>query len=332
MLFISLSDLHGEDIEDFEGTTPDSYNKLIAWMLEMSENDEMALNSDGFVEHLAKICAQKHQRQNTISSESRQHSLDSNTQVSISKPRLKYSEHQGIPFRQHSYDAATYHSVSPLTQSSLDSQNGLLSVSTQLRQHSSDSSCSSRSRNSKTSRGNSHSREDILDPRTRFRRAMLSRQGTIDVSDGEIADINETSMDISGSSSFEHDSDTDIIDPTSVLLNKNCQETSFVKHVKIPTKSDKDINYHGISSSVGDLLHNRTNFGDAARPKSKSLTTMRRIKSETRNADDITPITEAEEEYPILEDSLLDGNIADILYSVEALWPKRGDSLSQECY
>ena len=302
----------------------------------MSENDEVALNSNSFVEHLAKVCAEKQRRQHIISGQPRHHSLDSGTCHAVSHPRQRHSgyntDRQGMPFRQHSYDAATYHSISPLTPSPLGSQNGLLSVSTSFRQHSSDSSCSSRSRYSKASHANSHSREDLLDPRTRFRRAMLSRQGTVDFSDGEYPDVNETSMDISGGSSFEHDSDTDIIDPSSVLLNKNCRETSFVKTVKLPPQTNKDGKYQGISSSVGDLLHSRTGFEDVVRNKSKSLLTMRRIKSETRNTEDITPITETEEDYNILEDSLLDGNIADILYSVETLWPKRGDNISHEFY
>lgn len=327
-------------IEDFEGTSPDSYEKLIAWMIEMSENDDVALNSNNFVEHLAKVCAEKQRKQTFLSTSPRQHplrqhSLDSSTYHSVIQPRSRYSDYNierpRVPFKQHSYDAATFHSVSPGRQSSVDSNNGLLTVNTPLRQHSSDSSCSSRSRYSKTSRANSRSREDLLDPRTRFRRAMFSRQGTVDYSDGETPDFHD--MDISGGSSFEHDSDTDIVDPSSVLLNKGYRETSFIKDNRRNVKTDNDITYHGISSSVGDLLHTRTGgFGDVVRNKSKSLTTMRRIKSETRNDDEITPITETDENITILEDSLLDGNIADILFSVEALWPKGCDKMRTEFY
>ena len=59
---------------------------------------------------------------------------------------------------------------------------------------------------------------------------------------------------------------------------------------------------------------------------------MRRIKSETRSDDEITPINEIEEDFNILEDKLLDGNIADILYSVVALWPKGTGDKSFEIY
>ena len=319
-------------MEDFEGTSPDSYEKLIAWMIEMSQNDEVELTSNNFVEHLAKVCAEKQQRQNYTPAPTRQHSLDSSTYHSVSQPHQRYSDYNieraRVPFRQHSYDAATFHSVSPARQSSFDSNNGLLTVNAPIRQHSTDSSNSSRSRYSRPS----HSREDLIDARARFRRAMFSRQGTVEFSDGDATDFHDTSMDISGGSSFEHDSDVDIVDPNSVLLNKGYQETSFIKDSRDVVRPKTGITYHGISNSVGDLLHNRTGFGDTVRSNSKSLSTMRRIKSETRNDDEITPITETEEDFNILEDKLLDGNIADILYSVEALWPKGAGQESFEVY
>ena len=308
--------------EDFEGTGPDSYEKLVAWMIEMSQNDEVDLTANNVVEHLARICAEKQQTQTYKPAPTRQHSLDSSTYHSISQPRKRFSDYSidrpRVPFRQHSYDAATFHSVSPARQSSFDSNNGLLTVNAPIRQHSTDSSCSSRSHSSKPS----HSREDLLDARTRFRRAMFSRQGTVEFSDGDATDFPDTSMDISGGSSFEQDSDVDIVDPNSVLLNKGYQETSFIKDNGNVVRPKTGPTYHAISNSVGDLLHKKTGFGDAVRNKSRSLSAMRRIKSETRTDDEITPINEIEEDFNILEDKLLDGNIADILYSVEALWPK----------
>ena len=299
----------------------------------MSQNEEVDLTSNNVVEHLARICAEKQQRtQSFPSAPTRQHSLDSNTYHTVSQPRTRFSDYSidrsRVPFRQHSYDAATFHSVSPARQSSFESNNGLLTVNAPIRQHSTESSCSSRSRSSRPS----HSREDLLDARTRFRRTMLSRQGTVEFSDGDVTDCHDTSMDISGGSSFEQDSDADIVDPNSVLLNKGYQETSFIRDNRNVVRPKTGPTYQAISNSVGDLLHKRTGFGDAVRSKSKSLSAMRRIKSETRTDDEITPINEIEEDFNILEDKLLDGNIADILYSVEALWPKGTGNESFEIY
>lgn len=178
------------------------------------------------------------------------------------------------------------------------------------RQHSLDSSCGS-----KCSRS-SRSREDLLDAKTRFNRSKLRRQATVDYSD-------DGDVPISAQSSFDHDhedengTDYDIVSPDTVLINQYNSETSFSRPAFRPPlrKNQSCTTYANINSSLGDLLNVQS------RNKSKSLMTMRKMLSETRNDEEIKPVTE-EAIAKILGDNLLDRNMADILYSVEALWPK----------
>lgn len=251
---------------DYEEEAPrDSYDKFIAWMIEMAENDEADLSSPAFVEHLTSVCAEKHQQ---------------------TTARLATSV-RSIPSIRHSLDV-------PERQHSLDS-------------------CSS----SKYSRS-TRSREDLLNPKTRFRRAMLSRQSTVDYSDDSDAPV-----DAIGGSSFDSDSDTNFLNPDTILMN-NIGETSFTNRLRPPLRKNQSCTtYRNYSTSISDLL----NVG--SRKKSKSLMTMRKMMSETKNDDEITPITE-ETVVKILDNDFLDGNMADILYSVEALWPKNPKFLHKE--
>ena len=167
------------------------------------------------------------------------------------------------------------------------------------RQHSLDSSCGS-----KCSRS-SRSREDLLDAKTRFKRSTLKRQTTVDYSDDGDAPI----IDVSAGSSFDHDHDYDIVSPHTVLINQY-SETSFSQPSFRPPlrKNQSCTSYRNLGSSLADLLNVQS------KKKSKSLGTM-------RNDEENKPITE-ESIDRLLDDNLLDSNIADILYSVEALWPK----------
>ncbi|KAL4237352.1 hypothetical protein ACF0H5_002070 [Mactra antiquata] len=236
-------------IRKMEEPTPESYDKLLAWMVEMAENDDGDLESPAFVEHLTTVCAEKYRTPLNTPEIRKQHSLD-------------------VPVRQHSLES------------------------------------SGSSRYSRSSR----SREDLLDPKNRFRRAMLSRQSTVDFSDdGEMPTI---------SSENSFDSDNDMPNSDTMLL-QNIGETSFSDRSMRPPlrKNQSCTSYRNISTSFGDLLNSGT------RKKSKSLMTMRKMLSESRNYDEITPISE-EQVVKVLGDNLLDRNMADILYSVEALWPK----------
>lgn len=236
--------------EELEEPTPESYDKLLAWMVEMAENDDSDLESPAYVEHLTTVCAEKYRNPSLLNAPgiSKQHSLD-------------------VPIRQHSVDST------------------------------------GSSRYSRSSR----SREDLLDPKNRFRRAMLSRQSTVDFSDDSEAPI------VSRGNSF--DSDNEGSNPDTMLIH-NLGETSFSNQLRPPLRKNQSCtSYRNISTSFGDLLNS------GARKKSKSLMTMRKVLSESRNYDEITPISE-ECVVKVLDDNLLDRNMADILYSVEALWPK----------
>lgn len=178
------------------------------------------------------------------------------------------------------------------------------SLEVPTRQYSLDSSCSSR--NSRSSR----SREDLLHPKQRFRRAMLSRQSTVDYSDDS-----DAPGDGMGGASFDSDTDPQFSNSDTMLIN-DIGETSFTNRLRPPLRKNQSCTtYRNYSTSIGDLLNVNS------RKKSKSLMTMRKMMSETRNDDEITPITE-ETVVKILDDDMLDRNMADILYSVEALWPK----------
>lgn len=239
-------------IEDLEGTTPASYDKLIACMIEMADSDDADLSSPSFVEHLTALCAEKHHITSTPAPSIRQNSL----------------EVPSVPFRQHSLES------------------------------------SGSSRYTKSSR----SGEDLLKPRPSLRRAVLSRQSTVDYSDES-----DIPADVMGRS---FDSEPDVANPETILLN-NMEETSFSNNLfRPPLRKNKSCTtYQNCHASLANLLSTQS------KNKSKSLMTMRKLLSETRNDDEITPIAE-ENVMTVLDDDMLDRNIADILYSVEALWPK----------
>lgn len=248
-------------LEDLENITPESYNKLLAWMVEMAQNEEADLGSPEFIEHITSACAAKQRNHTHSNTSTRQHSLD----TTLTDTRLN------VP-----------------------------------RQHSLDSSCGS-----KCSRS-SRSREDLLDPKTRFNRSKrtLKRQETIDYSDD-----GEAPIDVSAGSSFDHD--YDIVSPDTVLINQYSEsETSFCPQLRPQLRKNQSCTtYRNIGSSLADLLNVNSKC------KSKSLAQMGKMLSETKNDDEIRPFHE-EAIAKLLDDNLLDRNMADILYSVEALWPK----------
>ncbi|XP_053392590.1 uncharacterized protein LOC128555126 [Mercenaria mercenaria] len=258
-----LSDDKDIPTEYFGGITPDSYDKLLAWMVEMAENDEADLSSPAFVEHFTTVCAEKDKQSAT---------------------ELAPSIRSIPPIRQNSFEV-------PVRQHSLDS---------------SDSSQHSRS---------SKSREDKLHSKPRFRRAMLSRQSTFDYSDDS-----DAPHDGIGDCSF--DSDIDLSSNTCLI--SSIGETSFTKHVRPPLRKNQSCTtYQNYNASIADLLN------ADSRKKSKSLMTMRKMFSETKNVEEITPIIE-ETVVKVLDNDMLDRNMADILYSVEALWPKAPNDFIRE--
>lgn len=166
------------------------------------------------------------------------------------------------------------------------------------RQHSVESTCSS-----KYSRS-TRSRDEQLDPKTRFRRTKLSRQKTVDYSDdGDFAGG------LSGASSFERDDYNDPVNDREPVLINELAETSFIRDTHRPPlwKNNSCTTYSNVSPSFSDLLNVQN------RRKSKSLMTMRKTLSECRPDEPLVLK---------LDDNLLESNMADILYSVEALWPK----------
>ncbi|XP_045187942.2 uncharacterized protein LOC123545696 [Mercenaria mercenaria] len=253
--------------EDFDGTTSDSYEKLIGWMIEMAENDQADLSSLAIVEHLTTVSAEKHKH--------------STTQLA---PSIR-----SIPsIHQNSYEVP-------------------------VRQHSFDSSCSSL--NSRSSR----SGEVLLNPKTRFRREMLSRQSTVGFSDDSEVPHNRI---VSGS--FDSDTDTNFRSPDTIMINNNIEETSFTNRLRHPLRKHQVCTtYRNYNTSFANLLN------ISSRKRSKSLMTMRKMLSETRNDEEITPTAE-ETVVKVLDNEMLDGNMADILYSIEALWPKAPKYLNWE--
>ncbi|XP_045184943.2 uncharacterized protein LOC123542952 [Mercenaria mercenaria] len=251
---LSVSDDRLIPTERFKGTTPDSYDKLLAWMVEMAENDEADLTSSA-VAHLTTMCADKPEQSTPPSASSA---------LSVRQSSLE------VPVPQHSLDS------------------------------------SGSSHNSDTSK----CREDLSHPKTKFRRAMLSRQSTIDYSDDS-----DAHNEVFGNGSIESEMDNNFVSPDSFLIN-SIEETSFTNRPRPPLRKNQScMTYRNYNANIADLLNVNS------RKKSKSLMTMRKMLSETRNDEEMAPITE-ETVIKVLGDDMLDGNIADILYSVEALWPK----------
>lgn len=238
--------------DDLEGIQSTSYDKLIAWMIEMVENEDADVSSPSFMEHLATVCAKKYRDIPSSELDHRQNSL----------------EVPSVPIRQYSLEST------------------------------------GSSRYSRLSR----SREDFAKQKTSLRRAVLSRQSTVDYSDeGDIPGYGT-------GKSF--DSEADVISPESYLLN-NIEETSFTNSSFRPPlrKNQSCTTYQNCHTSIANLLSIHS------KRKSKSLMTMKKMLSETRNDEEITPVTKGKVEK-VLDDDMLDRNIADILFSVEALWPK----------
>ncbi|KAK3603058.1 hypothetical protein CHS0354_015751 [Potamilus streckersoni] len=237
--------------EESSGNTPtDSYDKLIAWMVEMAETDDLPVDTLDYANHMTK----------KVSHQKRRHSATENHQSS------------------------------------------------------------SKSAGSFRCFRSTKSAECVVDPRTKLRRSLLTRQGTSE-SSGDILDTDSAG----NGAVFENlcngsDSEGDATDPTSLLLNRY-RETTFIKASPLTVSRHGRYKMSGMSTSVGDLLETRS-FGDfLQKRKAMSLNNMKRASSDATQESFISPIKE-ENVISILDDDLLDGNMEDILFSVETLWPK----------
>ncbi|KAL3874282.1 hypothetical protein ACJMK2_037321 [Sinanodonta woodiana] len=238
--------------EESSGNTPtDPYDKLIAWMVEMAETDDLPADTLLFANQANK----------RASYQKRRHSATENHQRST-KPAASFK-------------------FSKSTESS----------------------------------------DCVVDPRTKLRRNRLTRQGTLE-SSADFLDIDSGgNCAVFKNMCNASDSEEDATDPTSLLLNRY-KETTFIKASSLAVSRQGRYKMPGMSTSVGDLLETRRSFGDILQKrKATSLNNMKRANSDANQDSFISPIKE-ENAISILDDDLLDGNMADILFSVETLWPK----------
>ncbi|XP_041350692.1 uncharacterized protein LOC121369707 [Gigantopelta aegis] len=250
-------------IEKLRGPSVDSYDKLIAWLAEMAENDNVELDTSNFVRQLSKVC-----------SDSKHGARDQ-------------------PIRQNSTSCESHAS-----------------------------SGSQRYTKSSRSADDNHS----LDPRSIFRHGKTSRQGTFsDDVDEEQDDLKNASME-----SLYSDSDRDFeFETASVYDAKNGNTAGFKAFLSKPKQ-------FACSSSLGELdrIENSPIENQAllnSRRKSVSLLNLCPPDKAARGNgyEYVDNQPEEDREFPtpdngssFLNDKLLDGNIADILFSVEALWGK----------
>ncbi|XP_067682369.1 uncharacterized protein [Haliotis asinina] len=251
-------------IEELRGPSVDSYDKLIAWLAEMAENDNVELDTSVFVKHLSRVC-------------------------DGSKPNKKCQ-----PFRQNSASCES---------------------------HTSHASSGSQRFNRST-----RSVDDSLDPRYILRQALNSRQGTFASSEDyeESEDVRNASMESLYSGS-DRDSELESIATcdSSIRSGKHPKYYDFKKLVGPSGRC-------AYSSSLGDLDRldkqpTSLNLVLNSRRKSVSLLDLSPhdrdgFDYEERQAPSPPPVTHKDDSF--LDDKLLDGNIADILFSVEALWGK----------
>jgi len=139
---------------------------------------------------------------------------------------------------------------------------------------------------------------------------ISSRQTTF--SEDEDTELRKVSTEsVCNESDREHNFSMDLLDPKEILLKKRKDFHASGRAA------------HVFSSSVGDLLDKPFPLTNGHKRKSASMVLMQaqRQYSETLQSEQLESPTD-EPEDKIWDDQLLDGNIADILFSVEALWPK----------
>lgn len=154
----------------------------------------------------------------------------------------------------------------------------------------------------------SRNSEDFIDVRNRLRVPLSSRQTTF--SDDGDADIRKASTESLYNDSNRH-KDFDSVDPKEILI-----------------KRDRDLKPNGtlsnlLSASVGDLLNVSSRMKECLGRRSASMVAIAQNDSTVTLKPPLSPIPSKDSEEHILDDELLDGNIADIFFAVEALWPKK---------
>lgn len=224
----------------------DSYDKLVAWLVEMAENDNSEIDTSSFVSQIQDVCTKR--KTKLRNQASWQTSCDS--QTSTGTPAMSKS---------------------------------------------------------------SRSCDDIIDSNSRLRVPVCSRQTTFseDEEDNEQRKISSESL----YNNTESELDFDIVDPKEILLKRR---KNFLTSGKAA---------HVLSSSVGDLVDNQEMLMNDIRRKSSSMVIMQ---GRGQHSVDILERAElpqlrveSSSEEKILDDELLNGNIADIMFAVEALWPKK---------
>ncbi|KAH3848071.1 uncharacterized protein LOC127873811 [Dreissena polymorpha] len=162
-----------------------------------------------------------------------------------------------------------------------------------IRQHSLESTTSSKCSYSTTSSGNET---------TQSRRARLSRQKTVDYSDDE--DI----VGFTRGESFEDHNDC----PKGKHIN-----SLHPYHDKTFSPRSEHISCSKPNTCEIDTVMNCSHDGKSINKRFMTI----RDSPTASSGDAVASITE-ESVFSLLNDSLLDGHLEDILYSVEALWPK----------
>lgn len=356
----------------------DSYDKLIAWLAEMAENDSVELDTSVFVSHLNRVCGKRSQ-----------------------------SNHFGL-----SGHASSSNSCLPSGGGGGPAGNsGEKSPSSRQNSASCDSHVSHASSDATQRHKNSVRSDDFLDPKSASRSGIGTRQNTFSDDLEEDTDVKNASIE-SLYSSTDRDSELgsmSVYDATSRQVGRRTNFTNSSPLLKMTLakmlRSAATVNMT-CSSSTGNLnLSNISDVKEARRLpypfiKRKSVSLLNLSHPEpivpresvpkfilTRDADDecdvspqkdssavcktlkpglksssLTPerkkakferqfslhsdssasVTTASDKFvflttnsespdksskeataaAFLDDALLDGNIADILFSVEALWPK----------
>ena len=163
----------------------------------------------------------------------------------------------------------------------------------------------------------SKSFDDSLDPKAFGWRPVNSRQTTFS-DEGEENGVVNASRD-SLVDGYDSTNEFDKVDPSEVLLKPRKGGGSFPIARKHWLHDAKNKKINGVSVSVGDLVDVPQQLYPSSRRKSSSMAT---VSVSPENDDELSADNKANNGN-ILDDCLLDQNIADILFSVETLWPKQ---------
>ncbi|XP_033736237.1 uncharacterized protein LOC117324472 [Pecten maximus] len=232
--------------DDLNEPPMDSYDKLVAWLVEMAENDNSGIDKASFVNQIQNVCTKR--KSKLRNQASWQTSCDSYT--STETPAVSKS---------------------------------------------------------------SRSCEDIIDPNSRLRVPVSSRQTTFseDEEDNELRKLSSESL----YNDADRENDFDVVDPKEILLKKR---KNFLTSGRAA---------HVLSSSVGNLVDSHGMLINDIRRKSSSMVIMQargQHSVDILDRPELPQVTvQSSSEEKILDDELLDGNIADIMFAVEALWPKK---------